>query len=298
MKIALIGLGKMGFNLALNMKDHGHEVLAYNRSAGKVDEIIKEGIRGYYSIDQMLKDIEGRKVVWMMIPSGQAIDEMIDHLLPMMSNNDILIDGGNSHFKDTQRRYKRLQSEGIHYIDAGTSGGMSGARNGACMMVGGDDEPVNYLNDFFESLNVEDGYLHCGESGAGHYVKMVHNGIEYGMMQAIGEGFAILDKSEYDLDHQAVAKVWSNGSIIEGLLMSLTEKAFEHNGNLSNINPLVDASGEGEWTVQEAVKLKVSAPVITHSLFVRYDSTDDKQYSNKVVAALRNEFGGHKLHKK
>lgn len=298
MKIALIGLGKMGYNLALNMRDQGHEVLAYNRSKEKVDSIKKEGIKGFYEISEMLEGFEGKKVVWMMIPSGKTVDDMIDYLIPYLDNGDILIDGGNSHFLDTQRRYERLKSEGVYYIDAGTSGGTDGARNGACMMVGGDDEAVDYLAEFFGSLNVENGYLHCGPSGAGHYVKMVHNGIEYGMMQAIGEGFAILEKSEYDLNHQAVAKVWANGSIIEGLLMTLTEKAFEHNADLSSIVPIVDASGEGEWTVQEAVKLKVAAPVITQALFTRYDSKDIKQYSNKVVAALRNEFGGHKLHKK
>lgn len=298
MKVGLIGLGKMGYNLALNMRDNNYDVHAFNRSKEKVDSIIKEGIKGFYEVESMINELDERKVVWMMLPAGDPIDNMIETILPMLKENDILIDGGNSFYMDTLRRGKYLKSKGIYYIDAGTSGGTEGARNGACMMVGGEDEPVSYLNDFFSSLNVKNGYLHCGPIGSGHYVKMVHNGIEYGMMQAIGEGFAILDKSPFELDHEAVARVWANGSIIEGLLMTLTEQLFKNNGDLTNIKPIVDASGEGEWTVQEAVRLKVSAPVIAGALFARYDSKDEKQYSNKVIAALRNEFGGHKIHKK
>lgn len=297
MKVGLIGLGKMGYNLALNMRDNKYDVHAFNRSREKVDAIIKEGIKGFYEVESMVAELDDRKVVWMMLPAGEPIDNMIQTLLPMFKENDILIDGGNSFYKDTIKRGNFLKEYGIHYIDAGTSGGTEGARNGACMMVGGEKEPVSYLNKFFESLNVPNGYLHCGERGSGHYVKMVHNGIEYGMMQAIGEGFSILDKCPFELDHEAVARVWANGSIIEGLLMTLTEKLFQHNGDLNQIIPIVDASGEGEWTVGEAVRLKVAAPVITNALFVRYNSKDEKSYSNKVIAALRNEFGGHKIHK-
>lgn len=297
MKVGLIGLGRMGYNLALNMRDNKYDVHAFNRSREKVDEVIEEGIKGYYTVEEMVLALDDRKVIWMMIPAGNPIDNMIDTLLPMLKENDILIDGGNSFYTDTLRRGDYLQQYGIHYIDAGTSGGIDGARNGACMMVGGDKEPIDYLENFFKSLNVENGYLHCGHRGSGHYVKMVHNGIEYGMMQAIGEGFSILDKCPFKLDHEAVARVWSNGSIIEGLLMTLTEKVFQHNEDLNNIIPIVDASGEGEWTVLEAVRLKVSAPIISNSLFIRYSSKDKKSYSNKVVSALRNEFGGHKIHK-
>jgi 6-phosphogluconate dehydrogenase len=297
LKVGLIGLGRMGYNLALNMRDNKYDVHAFNRSREKVDEVIEEGIKGYYTVEEMVLALDDRKVIWMMIPAGNPIDNMIDTLLPMLKENDILIDGGNSFYTDTLRRGDYLQQYGIHYIDAGTSGGIDGARNGACMMVGGDKEPIDYLENFFKSLNVENGYLHCGHRGSGHYVKMVHNGIEYGMMQAIGEGFSILDKCPFKLDHEAVARVWSNGSIIEGLLMTLTEKVFQHNEDLNNIIPIVDASGEGEWTVLEAVRLKVSAPIISNSLFIRYSSKDKKSYSNKVVSALRNEFGGHKIHK-
>ena len=297
MKVGIIGLGKMGYNLALNIRDNNYEVLAYNRSKEKVDNIIKENIKGYYELEKMIDDLDDRKVVWLMLSDGEAIDSMIDTLIPILQANDIIIDGGNSFYQDTLRRYEKLKEHGINFIDAGTSGGTEGARNGACMMVGGDAEPVLYLEEFFKSLNVENGYLHCGASGSGHYVKMVHNGIEYGMMQAIGEGFAILDKSQYDLDHEKVARVWANGSIIRGLLMTLTEQLFVNNGDLSSILPVVDANGEGEWTVAEAVRLKVSAPVISNALFARYDSKDEKQYSNKLIAALRNEFGGHTIHK-
>jgi len=271
MKLGLIGLGKMGYQLALNMRDNGIEVHAYNRSENKTRLIEKEGIHGFYQLDQ---------------------------LIPLLKHGDIIIDGGNSRFSDTTRRYAQLAIHGIHLVDVGTSGGVEGARHGACLMVGGDTEPVSYLEPLFKKLAVKDGYLYAGEPGAGHYVKMVHNGIEYGMMQAIGEGFAILDRSQYALDYAAVAKVWSNGSIVRGLLMELTQQALLHNGNLEQVIPVIEANGEGQWTVEEAIRLQVAAPVITSSLYVRYDTTDQKQFSNKLVAALRNEFGGHQLHKK
>lgn len=298
MKIGIIGLGKMGYNLALNMYDNDYDVQAYNRSPEKTASIIKQGISGHYTVLSLLESLDDRKVIWMMLPSGEAIDSMIGTLIPYLSENDILIDGGNSRYTDTIRRNTLMRDFGIKYIDAGTSGGIDGARNGACMMVGGDKEAVDYLHDFFVSINVKDGFLYCGESGSGHYVKMIHNGIEYGMMQAIGEGFNILKASQFNLNYPDIAKVWSNGSIIRGLLMEMTEKAFVNNDNLEKIVPIIDSKGEGQWTVEEAIRLNVPVPVIANSLFVRYSSKDTEKFSDKVVAALRNEFGGHELHSK
>ncbi len=299
MKIGMIGLGKMGYNLALNMKDNGIEVVGYNRSIGKVETIREEGVEATDDLDELIASLDSPRILWMMIPAGEVIDEMINTLLPKLKNGDILIDGGNSFYRDTLRRKALLATEGIHYVDAGTSGGQEGARHGACMMVGGEDQVIEQLKPVFERINVEKGYLHTGPTGSGHFVKMVHNGIEYGMMQAIGEGFDLLGASEFDLDFEAVARVWSNGSIIEGLLMRLTERAFSRHGNeLGPILPIIDATGEGKWTVEEGIRMNVPLPVITSALFVRNMSKDEQKLSNKVVAALRNEFGGHALHKK
>lgn len=298
MKIGLIGLGKMGYALALNMKDSGVEVVAMNRSPEKVDEIIKEGVKGVYSLEALVEAIsDERRVIWLMVPSGKPVDDMIESLIPLLKPSDIIIDGGNSNYKDTIRRHRELKSKGIDYVDVGTSGGINGARNGACLMAGGEEEPVNYIEPILEKISIEDGYGYFGAPGSGHYVKMIHNGIEYGMMQAIGEGFDILKASEYDIDFEKVSKVWSNGSIIEGLLMRLMHEAFRADGDLSSIVGKVDSSGEADWTLEEAIRLKVSAPVITQSLFVRYKSKDETHFSEKSVAALRNQFGGHKVYK-
>jgi 6-phosphogluconate dehydrogenase len=298
MDIGLVGLGKMGYMLALNMRDKGISVIATNRSPEKVDEIEKEGVAGAKTLEALVSAFgDKRKVVWLMVPAGEAVDENIEQLLPLLKPSDIIIDGGNSNFNETIRRYEYLKGKGIDFIDVGTSGGTSGARNGACLMVGGDREPVAYIEPMLRKISVENGYGYFGAPGSGHYVKMIHNGIEYGMMQAIGEGFDILKASEFDLDFGLVSKVWSNGSIIEGLLMRLMHEAFKENPNLEGIAGKVDASGEADWTLQEAIRLKVSAPVITQSLFARYKSKDETLFGEKSVAALRNQFGGHKIYK-
>jgi 6-phosphogluconate dehydrogenase len=298
MDIGLVGLGKMGYMLALNMRDKGISVIATNRSPEKVDEIEKEGVAGAKTLEALVSAFgDKRKVVWLMVPAGEAVDENIEQLLPLLKPSDIIIDGGNSNFNETIRRYEYLKGKGIDFIDVGTSGGTSGARNGACLMVGGEREPVAYIEPMLRKISVENGYGYFGAPGSGHYVKMIHNGIEYGMMQAIGEGFDILKASEFDLDFGLVSKVWSNGSIIEGLLMRLMHEAFKENPNLEGIAGKVDASGEADWTLQEAIRLKVSAPVITQSLFARYKSKDETLFSEKSVAALRNQFGGHKIYK-
>lgn len=297
-KIGLIGLGKMGANLAKNMKDHQIDVVAFNRTYDKVKEIEEYGVEGAYSLEELVKKLVSPKIVWLMIPAGKPVDETIDKLLPMLEEGDIIIDGGNSKYKDTLQRYEMLKDHGIHLIDAGTSGGTDGARNGACMMVGGEREVIETLEPTFEALCVENGYGHMGPSGAGHFVKMIHNGVEYGMMQAIGEGFEILQQSRFDLDMEQVSRVWNNGSIIEGYLMQMTEQAFKEDPMLENILGIIDSSGEGLWTVEEALNLQVPAPVITQSLFTRYRSKQQDTFSGKVVAAQRNQFGGHYIHKK
>lgn len=298
MEIGLIGLGKMGFNLALNLHDHNHKVVAYNRSAGKVDEIKTHGLEGAYSLEELVGKISSPRIIWIMVPAGEAVDEMIQKLTPLLAKGDIIVDGGNSNFNDTLRRYKELSSLGFNFVDIGTSGGTSGARNGACMMIGAEDQVFAHLEPLIKDSCVENGYLHCGRVGSGHYVKMVHNGIEYGMLQAMAEGFEILEKSEFDLNLKEVSRVWNNGSVIRGWLMELMINAFSKDPKLEGIRGVVNSSGEGLWTIEEALRLGVPAHVITSSLFVRYRSHQDDTFSGKVIAALRNEFGGHAVSKK
>lgn len=298
MKIGLIGLGKMGYNLALNLRDRGHEVIAYNRSTDKIKKIEEEeGIKGAFSLETLTGSLEGRKVLWMMIPAGPMIDILIESLIPLLKQGDILIDGGNSNYLDTLRRAERLKMEGIDYVDVGTSGGVEGARNGACMMIGATEEVFDYLKPIFQDVCLEKGYAHVGKPGTGHYVKMIHNGIEYGMMQAIGEGFEILEKSGFDFDYKQIAQVWNHGSVIRGWLMELTQKVFEEDPSLKSIKGVIHSSGEGLWTVEEALRLKVPAPVITDSLFVRYRSEQQDTFSGKLIAGLRYQFGGHSVEK-
>jgi len=298
MQIGIVGLGRMGYNLALNLRDNGHEVVAFNRSSAKVDEIKKEKITGAYSIEELVNQLSGRRVIWLMVPNGGPTQEMIDKIVPLLNAHDILIDGGNSNFNDTLKRYETIKETGVDFVDAGTSGGIEGARYGACSMVGAEDEVFQYIEPIFKDICVENGYLHCGRVGSGHYTKMVHNGVEYGMMQAIGEGFEILKESQFDLDYEKVARVWNNGSVIRSWLMELAQEAFSKNAQLDNIKDIIGSNGEGLWTVEEALKLKVPAPVITESLMVRFRSEQEESFSGKVVAALRNEFGGHKVEPK
>ncbi|MBN2833611.1 MAG: decarboxylating 6-phosphogluconate dehydrogenase [Candidatus Delongbacteria bacterium] len=298
MKIGLIGLGKMGYPLALNMKDHGHEVIAYNRSQDKRDQIEKEGVAVRDSIEAVVQALDRPRTIWLMVTSGEIVDHLIETLIPLLDHDDLIIDGGNSFYKDTIRRFELLQSEDIGFVDVGTSGGVSGARYGACFMAGGEDKYIERINEVLTDCAVENGYAHVGGPASGHYVKMIHNGIEYGMMQAIGEGFEILENSPLELNQEKVAKVWAHGSIIEGLLMNMVVKAFETPELMSNIQGVVDASGEGEWTVREALDLKLFTPVITTALGMRYKSKDQDKYSEKIVAAMRNAFGGHSIYKK
>ena len=297
LKIGLIGLGKMGYNLALNLRDKGHEVIAYNRSIDKIKKIEEEDIRGAYSLEALTSSLGEKRVIWMMIPAGPMVDILIESLIPLLSQGDILVDGGNSNYLDTLRRHDRLKTAGIDYVDVGTSGGIEGARNGACMMIGAAAEVFDYLKPLFQDVCLENGYAHVGKTGAGHYVKMIHNGIEYGMMQAIGEGFEILEKSDFDFDYRQIAQVWNYGSVIRGWLMELTQRVFEEDASLESIKGVIHSSGEGLWTVEEALRLKVPAPVITDSLFVRYRSAQQDTFSGKLIAGLRHQFGGHDIEK-
>ncbi len=294
MQVILVGLGKMGYNIALNLRNHGHNVIAYDRSAELTAKISTEtGITAASSLAELCVLAAPRRVVWLMVPSGPIVDEVIEGLLPYLAPGDILIDGGNSNFNDSVRRYHSLKAQGFDFLDCGTSGGTSGALEGACTMIGGEREVYDYCKPVFDDLSLPGGTLYVGASGAGHFTKMVHNGIEYGMMQAIAEGFEVMERSSYDIDFQKVAELWNHGSVVRSWLMELTANAFSKDPHLDAIKGIMHSSGEGKWTLETALDLGVSTPVIALSLLMRYRSQQDDTFSGKVVAALRNEFGGH-----
>lgn len=298
MNIGLIGLGKMGYNLSLNLLKHKHNLVVYDIEKEKVKSLEKEGASGADSIEELVHKLDGRRIIWLMVPAGSIVDEVIGELSKYLKPRDIIIDGGNSKYKDSIRRYKELKKLGIDFLDCGTSGGVDGALNGVCTMIGGEKDVFDYCEEIFKDISVEDGYLYVGEAGSGHFTKMVHNGIEYGMLQAIAEGFEILEKSKYDIDFQKVAHLWNNGSVIRGWLMELTEEIFKKDKNLENIKGTIDSSGEAIWMIQTALDLEVPVPVTAMSQFVRFRSKQDDTFSGKVIAALRNEFGGHEVKRK
>jgi 6-phosphogluconate dehydrogenase len=299
MQIGMIGLGRMGMNMARRLLRDGHEVAVYNRTKDKVKEMEKEGAAGASSIEELVRKLEPRRVVWLMLPAGETVDEHVKIMAGLLEKNDILVEGGNSYYKDDIRRAKELEPMGIRYVDAGVSGGIWGLENGYCTMIGGDRADFTHIEPLLRSLAPKDGYLHCGRTGAGHFVKMVHNGIEYALMQAYGEGFEILEESPYgkELDLKNVAHLWNQGSVVRSWLLELLESAFEKDPRLDTIRGYVEDSGEGRWTVQQAVETGVSATAIAHSLFRRFDSRKGDLFSNKILAALRNEFGGHAVKK-
>jgi 6-phosphogluconate dehydrogenase len=298
MQIGIVGLGKMGYNLALNLKNHRYDVVAFDVNKSAVEEISKEkGIVGAYSLQEICEKLTSRKVIWLMIPAGEIVDKVIEEIVPFLTKNDIIIDGGNSNFKDSTRRFNSLKTNDIDFLDCGTSGGTSGALAGACTMIGGDKGVFAYVEQVFKDISVENGYLYTGAAGSGHFVKMVHNGIEYGMMQAIAEGFEVFEKSSYDLDYQAVAKLFNHGSVVRSWLMELTENAFQKDPNLDGIKGIMHSSGEGKWTLETALDLGVPTPIIALSVIMRHRSQQDDSFAGKVVAALRNEFGGHAVEK-
>lgn len=296
MKIGLVGLGKMGLNLGQNLLDHKHEVVAYDLNTDAVEEAKGYGAQGESSLQGLVQSLPVPRIVWIMVPHS-AVDAVIDQITPFLSKGDIVIEAGNSQYKESIRRYNQLKEAGVHFMDAGTSGGMEGARYGACYMVGGDPEAWRVVEPIFRDTAVEKGYLYAGKAGSGHYLKMVHNGIEYGMMAAIGEGFEVLEKSRFDFDYEQVARVWNHGSVIRSWLMDLTERAFSKDARLDEIKGVMYSSGEGKWTVEEAMDLQTATPVIAMSLLMRYRSLDNDTFTGKVVAALRGEFGGHAVEK-
>lgn len=298
MNIGLIGLGKMGFNLAENLLDHNYSVTAFDVNVSAVEKISAAGAVGVSKISDLAVNLPSPRIIWVMVPSGEITENVIAELGCLLEEGDIIIEGGNSHYQDTKRRAVDLKAKGIHYLDVGTSGGTSGARNGACMMIGGDRDVFSSVESLFKDICVDNGYLYTGEVGSGHFLKMVHNGIEYGMMQSIAEGFELLEKSEFNFDHEQVAKVWNNGSVIRSWLMELTQNAFSKDPKLEGIKGVMHSSGEGKWTLETALDLQVAMPVTALSLMMRYRSLEEDTFTGKVVASLRNEFGGHSVEKK
>ncbi|BBC75099.1 decarboxylating 6-phosphogluconate dehydrogenase [Lactococcus cremoris] len=301
MKFGMIGLGKMGMNLVKNAVDHEIEVVAYDVNAEAVEEAgnYSEKITAVKSIDELLAELSEPKIIWLMLPAGKATNSTIELLSEKLSAADILIDGGNSNYKDNLEQNKLLTEKGIKFFDVGTSGGMAGARQGGNFMIGGDDENSwSVIEPIFKAISTENGYLYTGKLGSGHYLKMIHNGIEYGMMQAIAEGFEILEQSPFDYDYEAVAKLWNHGSVIRSWLMELAQDQFSKDPKLDQIIGRVQSSGEGKWTIEESLDLGVPAPVIALSLMMRQRSLQEDTMTGKVVAALRNGFGGHEVEQK
>ena len=298
MQIGLVGLGKMGLSLAKNLVDHGHQVVAYDLKQPKLEGEYQATIKLTQSVEAMVEALPELKIVWSMVPCGEPTDQIIEKMQALLPSGSILIDGGNSNYKESVARGERLASQGIHFFDVGTSGGVEGARQGACFMIGGDATVFQQIEPLFQDMAVEKGYLYAGPVGSGHYLKMVHNGIEYGMMQAIAEGFDVLEHGPFNYDYEQVARVWNNGSVIRSWLMELTESAFSKDEHLDEIQGKMFSSGEGKWTVEESLATQVPTPVITMALMMRYRSMYPDTFSGKVVAALRNEFGGHAVAKK
>ena len=284
MHIGLVGLGRMGANMVERLRRHGHEVDTYART---------DPARTVTSLEELVSKLDAPRVVWMMVPAGDATEESCQTLLGLLEPGDVLVDGGNSNFRDSQRRAAAAQEKGIRYLDAGVSGGIWGLEGGYCVMVGGDADAFAVIEPLCRDLTDPGGYAHVGASGAGHFTKMVHNGIEYGMMESFAEGFEIMNASEFDLDLRQLAALWQHGSVVRSWLLELLERALDEDPGLESIRGYVQDSGEGRWTVQAAIDENVPAPVITLSLFTRFASRQDESFAAKVNAALRNQFGGH-----
>ncbi len=286
MKLGMIGLGRMGGNMVQRLEQDGHDVVTYTRSGGGTASTIEE----------LVSELEPPRVAWMMVPAGDATEATFTTLLGLLEQGDVIVDGGNSNFRDSKRRHAEARERGIGFSDAGVSGGIWGLEVGYCLMAGGDDETVAIVEPAFRTLAPEDGYAHCGPAGAGHFVKMVHNGIEYGLMQAYAEGFEIMHASEYDLDLHEIAGIWRYGSVVRSWLLELLHSSFEQHGSgLGDIAGFVQDSGEGRWTIEEAINEDVPAPVIAAALFARFSSRQDESFAAKVSAALREQFGGHAI---
>jgi 6-phosphogluconate dehydrogenase len=300
MQLGMIGLGRMGGNMAERLRLGGHQVVGFDFSAEAVKRLSASGNVGASSLQELAQKLEGRKAIWIMVPQGKPVDETIAKLEPTLKPGDILIDGGNSNYKDTIRRHGEVTAKGFQFVDVGTSGGVWGLKEGYSMMIGGDKEAVDYLRPIFETLAPEKGkgWGHVGPAGSGHFVKMVHNGIEYGMMQAFAEGFTIMErKEELKLDLAQIAEIWRYGSVVRSWLLDLTADALQKNPSLEGLEAYVEDSGEGRWTVTEAIDLNVSAPVITEALLRRIRSREENNFTDRMLAIMRNQFGGHAVKK-
>jgi 6-phosphogluconate dehydrogenase len=287
MQLGMIGLGRMGNGMTERLREHEHDVRTYDPAVES---------RTATSLEELNSQLDAPRAFWMMVPAGKITEDVFQDLLKLADKGDTIIDGGNSNFRDSQRRYREAQAKGLDFIDAGVSGGIWGLEVGFCLMVGGDDKPVQRIEPIFKTLAPEEGYAHVGASGAGHFTKMVHNGIEYGLMQSYAEGFEIIEHSEFDVDMHELSGIWRNGSVVRSWLLELLHTAFEEHGNkLDDIAPYVEDSGEGRWTIHEAIAENVPAPVISAALFARFASRNEENFAAKVAAALRNQFGGHAI---
>lgn len=297
MELGIVGLGKMGLNMALRLLEGGHKVIAYDHHPENLNILTKNGGQPVTSVAALVKAVTPPRCLWLMIGAGKATESTVQELAKILNQDDILIDGGNANYHDSVRRAELLKPHGIYFLDVGTSGGIWGRKLGYCLMIGGDKEPFTRMEPVFKSLAPKDGYLHTGPAGAGHFTKMIHNGIEYGMLQAYAEGFELLHASDYELDFGKIAHLWNQGSVVRSWLLELAELTFKKNGKLEDIEDYVEDSGEGRWTVEEAISKSVPAPIITLSLLARFRSRQESSFGAKFIAALRNEFGGHKVKK-
>jgi 6-phosphogluconate dehydrogenase len=296
MQLGMVGLGRMGANMSRRLVEHGHQVVAFDVNAALVERAAEDGVTGVKSLEDLVAALDPPRATWCMVPAGEPTRSTVDALALALDQGDAIVDGGNSNYKEAQASSARLRERGIAYVDAGVSGGVWGLKNGYCLMVGGDTDAVARLEPLFRDLAPPDGYAHVGPSGAGHYTKMIHNGIEYGMLQAYGEGFALLNAAEeFDLDLHQVAALWNHGSVVRSWLLELAELALAKPAEFAHIRGFVEDSGEGRWTVEEAIRRSVPAPVIAASLFARFSSRDDERFGARIVAALRNQFGGHRF---
>jgi 6-phosphogluconate dehydrogenase len=300
-KLGIAGLGKMGANMARRLRRGGIEVAAFNRSAEVTDTLVAEvGVTASYTLEQLINDLPVPRVLWLMLPAGDVTEQVIDEALPLLSPGDVLIDGANSYYKDSMRRAQRVEAAGVHYVDAGVSGGIWGLDNGYALMLGGSKQAVDQIEPVIRVLapGPETGWLHCGPAGSGHFVKMVHNGIEYGMMQAYAEGFALMKaREDFDLDLGAVAEMWRHGSVVRSWLLDLMGDFLDKDQQLEDVLPIVADSGEGRWTALEAIEQGVPAPVMSLALMMRYASQGGDEYGAKLLAKMRQGFGGHALGK-
>jgi 6-phosphogluconate dehydrogenase len=300
MQLGLIGLGKMGGNMAERLRLGGQQVVGFDFNAEAVQRLTDAGNVGVSTLESLVQNLKARRAIWIMVPQGDPVDQTIAKLEPLLNPGDILIDGGNSNYKDSIRRHREVTAKGFHFVDVGTSGGVWGLKEGYSMMIGGDKEPVEFLRPIFEALapGKEKGWGHVGPAGSGHFVKMVHNGIEYGLMQAYAEGFTILEKKEeLSLDLPQIAEIWRHGSVVRSWLLDLTAEALAGNPSLDGLDAYVSDSGEGRWTVFEAIDLNVSAPVITESLIRRIRSREENNFTDRMLSIMRNAFGGHAVKK-